>query len=429
MRKSRLRITSCFLWVMLTFLGLYPSSPAKAENLIITEPTDVWFDYAETTQFIAQTYMITGYNSDPMLWLYNEAGTLLYSIDDSIGLQSYISMEVPAGRYRLRAGICCGNPDAWHTNGGWNLQYELGFNGVGSTQTTSTTSTTVEPTTTTSTTSTTTSTTSTTTSTTSTTTSTTSTTTTTLAPTTTTSSTTTTVLTTTTTAEPPTTTVLPTSTTSTTSTTVPETTTTLSPVTNTTSTSTTTTSTTLAPVPTTTTTSTSTTSTVPPTTTTTEPVQELVQVDPEVTALLGAISMLPQSEIAAAVDNIIEQGVSADEATALATNPEVLQSVTSEQAAEIFDAVEVSDLSDAQADQLVEAVQGATEEVRAEFEQQINVFGGKFNGYVPIGSVINVGQRKVLIAATGVLFVAPTVSVSSSTSGSQSSDNKSRGKK
>ena len=414
MRKSRLRITSGFLWVVLTFLGFYPSSPAKAENLIITEPTDVWFDYSETTQFIAQTYMITGYNSDPMLWLYNEAGTLLYSIDDSIGLQSYISMEVPAGRYRLRAGICCGDPNAWRTGGGWNLQYELGFNGAGSTQTTSTTSTTVEPTTTTSTTSTTTSTTSTTTSTTSTTT-------TTLAPTTTTSSTTTTVLITTTTTEPPTTTVLPTSTTSTTSTTVPETTTTLAPVTNTTSTSTTST---LAPVPTTTTTSTSTTTTVPNTTTTTEPVQELVQVDPEVTALLGAISMLPQSEIAAAVDNIIEEGVSPDEATALATNPEVLQSVTPEQAAEIFDAVEVSELSDAQAEQLVEAVQGATEEVRAEFEDKINVFGGKFNGYVPVGSNINVGQRKVLVAATGVLFMAPAVSVSSSTSGSPSSDSR-----
>jgi hypothetical protein len=91
-------------WILIPviILALF-ASPAKAENLIITEPTDVWFDYSETTQFIAQTYMITGYNSDPMLWLYNEAGTLLYSIDDSIGLQSYISMEVPAGRYRLRA--------------------------------------------------------------------------------------------------------------------------------------------------------------------------------------------------------------------------------------------------------------------------------------------------------------------------------------
>ena len=156
------------------------------------------------------------------------------------------------------------------------------------------------------------------------------------------------------------------------------------------------------------------------------PVQEVVQVDPEVTALLGAISMLPQSEISAAVDNIIEQGVSPEEATALATNPDVLQSVTAEQATEIFDAVEVSDLSDAQAEQLIEAVQDAPEEVRAAFEEQINVFGGKFNKYVPIGSVINVGQRKVLIAATGVLFVAPTVSVSSSSSGSESNSRKRR---
>ena len=397
MLKSRVRVTSCFLWVMLTFLGLYPSSPAKAENPIITEPTDIWFDYAEPTQFVAQTYMITGYNSDPMLWLYDEQGNQLAANDDSFGLQSYISIEVPAGRYRLRAGICCGDPNAWRTNGGWNLQYELGFNGVGSMQTT----TTVEQTTTT--------------------------TSSTTIPSTTTSTSTTTTTTTTST------TVLPT-TTSTTSTTLAPTTTTSVAPTTTSVVSTTTSTVPAVVVATTTTTSTSTTSTIVPTTTTvapttTEPLQELVQVDPEVTALLGAISMLPQSEVQAAVENIIEEGVSSEEATALATNPDVIESVTSEQATEIFDAVEVSDLSGEQAEQLVEAVQDAPEEVRAAFEEQINVFGGKFNKYVPIGSVINVGQRKVLIAATGVLFVAPTVSVSSSTSGSQSSDNKSSGKK
>jgi hypothetical protein len=145
-------------------------------------------------------------------------------------------------------------------------------------------------------------------------------------------------------------------------------------------------------------------------------------VDAEVASLINAIGNLPQSEVQAAVDNIIEEGVSAEEATALATNPEVLQAVSAEQAAEIFDAVEVSELSDEQAEQLVDAVQGATEEVRAEFEDQINVFDNKFNTYVPLGSAINVGQRKVLIAATGVLFMAPAVSVSSSTSGSSSSN-------
>jgi hypothetical protein len=145
-------------------------------------------------------------------------------------------------------------------------------------------------------------------------------------------------------------------------------------------------------------------------------------VDAEVASLINAIGNLPQSEVQAAVDNIIEEGVSAEEAIALATNPEVLQAVSAKQAAEIFDAVEVSELSEEQAEQLVDAVQGATEEVRAEFEDQINVFDNKFNTYVPLGSAINVGQRKVLIAATGVLFMAPAVSVSSSTSGSSSSN-------
>lgn len=149
-------------------------------------------------------------------------------------------------------------------------------------------------------------------------------------------------------------------------------------------------------------------------------------VDTEVLSLLGAVADLPQSEIQAAVDNIIEEGVSAAEAEELATNPDVIQSVTAEQAAEIFDAVEVSDLSEAEAEQLVEAVQDASEEVRAEFEDSINVFDNKFNKYVPIGSNINVGQRKVLVAATGVLFMAPTVSVSSSSSSPQSDSRKRR---
>jgi adenosine deaminase len=145
-------------------------------------------------------------------------------------------------------------------------------------------------------------------------------------------------------------------------------------------------------------------------------------VDEEVLALVNAIANLPQSEVQEAVDNIIKEGVSAAEAEELATNPDVIQSVTGEQAAEIFDAVVVSDLSDEQAEQLIEAVQDAPDEVRASFEDQINVFDNKFNTYTPLGSTINVGQRKVLIAATGVLFMAPTVSVSSSTSGSSSSN-------
>ena len=108
-----------------------------------------------------------------------------------------------------------------------------------------------------------------------------------------------------------------------------------------------------------------------------------------------------------------------DEAVFVATNAAVLQTLSSEQATEVFDAVVVSELTDEQAEALIEAVQDAPEEVRAAFEATINVFGGKFNSYVPIGSNINVGQRKVLVAASGALFLAPPV-VSSSSSGTQS---------
>lgn len=101
-----------------------------------------------------------------------------------------------------------------------------------------------------------------------------------------------------------------------------------------------------------------------------------------------------------------------------------MQELTAQEAETAFAAVEVSELSEEQAVELIEAVQDAPEEVRAAFEQEVNVFDNKFNTYVPLGSTINVGQRKVLIAATGVLFMAPTVSVSSSTSGSSSSDSR-----
>ena len=280
--------------------------------------------------------MVENYPSDPMLWLYNEQGVQLAANDDSYGLQSYISIAVPAGRYRLRAGICCGDPNAWRTNGGWNLQYELGFNGVGSMQTT----TTEEQTTTTST-------------------STTSTTTTT--------STSTTTSTTTTTT---TTTIAPT-TTSTTSTTVAPTTTTVVQPTTTTSTSTTTSSTsTTVPV---------TTTTENPTTTTTIPVE-------------------------------IPPVISQEQAVELATSPEVLATITAEEATQVFEALNVDDLSDAQIEALVEAVQEAPEEVREAFEESVNIFGGAVDTYIPVGSNIPVSQRRALIAIAGMTAVAAVAS-------------------
>ena len=314
------------------------SSSVKAENIIVTQPTDFWFEYSEPTQFIAQTYMIDSHQSDPQLWLYTEAGELVVTNDDYNGLQSYISTQVEPGRYRLRAGTCCHQPDVWRTFGDWNIDYELAFNGAPA----STVS--VSPTTT-------------------------------LPQTTTTEppQTTTTTSSTTTTTEVPTTTLAPTTTTSTLppTTTVPQTvaptTTTYPPTTTTSTTSTTTTSTT-------------TTTTVPATTTSTVAPVEIPPV------------------------------VSPEQATELATDPEVLAEVTAEEATEIFEALVVDDLSEEQLVALVSAVQDAPVAVRKSFEAEVNVFGGAVDTYVPIGSTVPVSTRRALIVMNimSSMIVLPT---------------------
>ena len=133
----------------LSRLGLYLGlavawvGPAHAEaNPLITEPTDFYFVYTETTHFIARTFQSNEIPSDPQLWLYNDdTGELLITNDDFFGLQSNIELDLQAGRYRLRAGTCCYEPDVWRSDpsGVWNLRYELSFNGIQTEPTTTTT--------------------------------------------------------------------------------------------------------------------------------------------------------------------------------------------------------------------------------------------------------------------------------------------------
>ena len=243
--------------------------------------------------------------------------------------------------------------------------------------------------------------------------------------------------TTTTTSTTTTTTVVPTTmlqttttelpTTTTTSSTVPPTTTTqiyvpLTTVATTTTAVATTTSTiprTTLPEPSTSVASTTSTIVETPTTiasptTTVAPTPE--QVDPAVAALITTLVDKSQEEIQSAVEDIISSGVNDKEAVALATNSEVLAVLNTNQATEIFDAIDAGELSTEQANELITAVQDAPESVRSAFESEINIFGEQFGTYVPVGSKVNVSTRKAVIAATGVLFVAPTVSLPSSSS-------------
>lgn len=75
-------------------------------------PTDFFYTFTEQTVFTVRTENAEGSFSDPHLWFYTADGLLLAANDDHYGLQSFIEVMVEPGVYRLRAGFCCGDPDA-----------------------------------------------------------------------------------------------------------------------------------------------------------------------------------------------------------------------------------------------------------------------------------------------------------------------------
>jgi hypothetical protein len=133
--------------------------------------------------------------------------------------------------------------------------------------------------------------------------------------------------------------------------------------------------------------------------------------DEQFEELVGVLESetVTEEQVAAAVDSVIENGVTEDQATELATSEKVLQSIDGEQAAEIFDAVDIGAVTSEEAAQLVNAVQDASSEVRSSFEEEINVFDGAVDTYKPLGSEVNVGQRRVLVAVGAVLSSLPTL--------------------
>jgi hypothetical protein len=106
------------------------------------------------------------------------------------------------------------------------------------------------------------------------------------------------------------------------------------------------------------------------------------------------------------VAETVEAGLTKEDAVALATSAEVLNAVTGETATTIFEALDVEILTDAQAEELVVAVQGASDEVREAFEGTIDLFNGKTDTYVPLGSAVPVRTRRAVIAVTGLLAIA-----------------------
>jgi hypothetical protein len=136
--------------------------------------------------------------------------------------------------------------------------------------------------------------------------------------------------------------------------------------------------------------------------------------DEQFEELVGVLESdtVTEEQVAAAVDSVIENGVTEEQATDLATSAKVLESIDGEQATEIFAAVEISAVTPEEAAQLVEAVQDAPTEVREALESEVNIFQGAIDTYVPLGSSVPIGTRRVIIGASALAIFSAPVPVS-----------------
>lgn len=107
------------------------------------------------------------------------------------------------------------------------------------------------------------------------------------------------------------------------------------------------------------------------------------------------------------LQTLVNQGLNDEQATELATNPEVLEVATAEVAEEIFAAIDEEALTPESGLAIVEALATASEEVREAFEKEIDIFAGNTDTYVPVGSSIPVSQRRSIIAISAVMAMAP----------------------
>jgi Glu-tRNA(Gln) amidotransferase subunit E-like FAD-binding protein len=116
---------------------------------------------------------------------------------------------------------------------------------------------------------------------------------------------------------------------------------------------------------------------------------------------------LTTEQITEVVTQLLETDITSDQATQLATNPDIIATLDGDAAEQIFEALDISEVTPEEAAAIVEAVQGASDEVRAAFESTVDVFGGQVDTYVPMGSSVPVKTRRVLIAAA--VAAAPAV--------------------
>jgi hypothetical protein len=125
---------------------------------------------------------------------------------------------------------------------------------------------------------------------------------------------------------------------------------------------------------------------------------------------------ITSEQVGQVVTLVIEQegGIESGQATELATSSKVLESIDGEQASAVFNAIVVAEVSEEAGAAISEALTEAPTDVKESFEEEINVFAGVFDTYTALGSSIDVGTRRSVIA---VNLVTSTVALAAAAGG------------
>jgi hypothetical protein len=147
----------------------------------------------------------------------------------------------------------------------------------------------------------------------------------------------------------------------------------------------------------------------------TEALQEVIKNEPvtneQVEQILKTLTEAAPEQIVAAITEVLAADITSEQATEIASSPEVLAAITETQAEELFEQIVVEELTEEQLEAFTEAIQEAPTKVKKAFEKTINIFGSQFENYVPTGSNIPVKTRRTLVAAGALIAAIPSTRV------------------
>ena len=126
---------------------------------------------------------------------------------------------------------------------------------------------------------------------------------------------------------------------------------------------------------------------------------------------LTALSEAAPDQVAEIVDTILASEITSDQAEQLVAAVEVLTAITGEQAQQLFEQIEPTQLSESMAAVISDSMNDpdVPDEVKEAFEETLNIFGNEgFATYVPLGSNVNVAVRRTIIAGTTILVAMPS---------------------